>query len=94
MLTFDYNPSTRKLLLKTEDLDLFNRVREHFSIVNDAARYGRRYGRYIPPRKYAITSAGACEIGLYWEIKISSSLTQVLSYSSSYFTAITCSIFT
>jgi superfamily II DNA or RNA helicase len=69
MLTFDYNPSTRKLLLKTEDLDLFNRVREHFSIVNDAARYGRRYGRYIPPRKYAITSAGACEIGLYWEIK-------------------------
>ena len=69
MVTFDYNPSTRKLLLKTEDLDLFNRVREHFSIVNDAARYGRRYGRYIPPRKYAITGAGACEIGLYWEIK-------------------------
>ena len=69
MLTFDYNPSTRKLLLKTEDLDLFNRVREHFSIENDAARYGRRYGRYIPRRKYAITGAGACEVGLYWEIK-------------------------
>jgi len=69
MLTFDYNPSTRKLLLKTEDLDLFNRIRHHFSIINDAARFGRRYGRYVPQRKYAITSAGACEVGLYWEIK-------------------------
>ena len=54
MLTFDYNPGTRKLLLKTEDLDLFNRIRKHFSIINDAARFGRRYGRYIPQRKYAI----------------------------------------
>lgn len=69
MLTFDYNPTTRKLLLNTEDLNLFNRIRKHFSVVNDAARYGRRYGRYIPHRKYAITTAGACEIGLYWEIK-------------------------
>ena len=69
MLSFDYNPSTRRLLLRTEDTDLFNQIREHFSVENEAAKFGRRYGRFIPRRKYAITGAGACDVGLYWEIR-------------------------
>ena len=32
MLTFDYSPGKRKIQLKTDDKDLFDRLREHFSV--------------------------------------------------------------
>ena len=69
MLTFDYNSSTRKIQFRSEDKDLFDRIREHFSVENDGARFARYRGRFAARRKYAITGTGACEIGLYWEIR-------------------------
>tara|TARA_A100001201_G_scaffold24798_1_gene28028 strand:+ start:1012 stop:2445 length:1434 start_codon:yes stop_codon:yes gene_type:complete len=69
MLTFDYNTSNRKLLIKTEDSSLFDKIREHFSIENEGARFARYRGRFAARRKYAITGTGACELGLYWDIR-------------------------
>ena len=69
MLTFDYIKSTRKLHIKSDDSDLYDRIREHFSVENDGARFARRYKRYAARRKYAISNLGACELGLYWEIR-------------------------
>jgi len=69
MLTFDYNTSNRKLLVKTEDSSLFNKIREHFSVENEGARFARYRGRFAARRKYAITGTGACELGLYWDIR-------------------------
>ena len=69
MLTFDYNSSTRKIQIRSEDKDLFDRIREHFSVENEGARFARYRGRFAARRKYAITGTGACEIGLYWEIR-------------------------
>jgi len=69
MLTFDYNTSNRKLLIKTQDSSLFDKIREHFSVENDGARFARYRGRFAARRKYAITGTGACELGLYWDIR-------------------------
>jgi superfamily II DNA or RNA helicase len=69
MLTFDYNTSNRKIQIRTEDKDLFDRLREHFSVENEGARFARYRGRFAARRKYAITGLGACEVGLYWEIR-------------------------
>ena len=69
MLTFDYSPGKRKIQLKTDDADLFDRIREHFSVENEGARFARYRGRFAARRKYAITGTGACEVGLYWEIR-------------------------
>ena len=69
MLTFDYNSSTRKIQIRSEDTSLFDRLREHFSVENEGARFARYRGRFAARRKYAITGTGSCEIGLYWEIR-------------------------
>ena len=69
MLTFDYNTSNRKLLVKTKDSSLFDKIREHFSVENEGARFARYRGRFAARRKYAITGTGACELGLYWDIR-------------------------
>ena len=69
MLTFDYNTSNRKIQLRTDDQDLFDQIREHFSVENEGARFARYRGRFAARRKYAITGGGACEVGLYWEIR-------------------------
>ncbi len=69
MLTFDYIKSTRKLRIKSDDQKLYDRLREHFSVENEGARFARRRYRFVASRKYVITNAGACDIGLYWEIR-------------------------
>ena len=69
MLTFDYNTSNRKLLVKTEDSSLFDKIREHFSVENEGARFARYRGCFAARRKYAITGTGNCEPGLYWDIR-------------------------
>lgn len=69
MLTFDYIKSTNKLHIKSDDPDLYDRIREHFSVENDGARFARRYNRYAARRKYVISNLGSCELGLYWEIR-------------------------
>ena len=69
MLTFDYNPSNRKIQIRTEDSSLFDKIREHFSVENEGARFARYRGRFAARRKYAITGTGNCEPGLYWDIR-------------------------
>lgn len=66
---FDYNTSTRKLLLITSCTEEFGRIREHFSVENAAARFARRYNQFIPRRKYVISPTGACDIGIYYLIR-------------------------
>ena len=69
MLTFDYNPSNRKIQIRTEDNSLFDKIREHFSVENEGARFARYRGHFAARRKYAITGTGNCEPGLYWDIR-------------------------
>lgn len=68
MIEFNYNVNTNKLLFKCEP-ELFNAVREFFSVENPNAKFLRRRNRYIPLRKYAITPTGQCDLGLFWEIR-------------------------
>ena len=49
--------------------DLFNEIREHFSVKNEAARFARRFSRFIPQRTYVITPTGRFEPCMYFEIK-------------------------
>lgn len=73
MVQFDYKKATPKqpgkLLIRCSDSDLFENIREHFSVENTGARFARRYARFAPRRKYVITPTGACELGLYWEVR-------------------------
>ena len=49
--------------------DMFEDIRETFSVNNDAAKFMRYRSRFAPSRKYAITPGGKFDIGLYYEIK-------------------------
>ena len=73
MIQFDVKKPTpkqpAKLLIRCSDSELFDTMREHFSVENTGARFARGYGRFAPRRKYVITPTGACELGLYWEIR-------------------------
>ena len=64
MLTFDYNPGNGKIQIRTEDSSLFDKIREHFSVENEGARFARYRGRFAARRKYAITGIGNCEPGI------------------------------
>lgn len=66
---FDYNRSTNKVIFTTDCTDEFNRIREFFSVENTAAKFAKRYSRFIPRRKYIITPTGACDIGIYYLIR-------------------------
>ncbi len=68
MIEFNYNTNTNKLNFKCEG-ELFNAVREYFSVENPNAKFLRRKNRFIPLRKYAITPTGQCDLGLFWEIR-------------------------
>lgn len=49
--------------------DLFDVIRERFSVKNENAKFMRKYGRFLPPRTYAITPTGRFEPGLYFAIR-------------------------
>ena len=49
--------------------DRFDEIREHFSVKNEAAKFIRGYGRFIPQRTYAITPMGKFDPCLALEIK-------------------------
>lgn len=49
--------------------DKFDEIREYFSVKNEAAKFARGYGRYMPQRTYAITPTGRFEPCLAIEIK-------------------------
>lgn len=73
MIQFDVKKATpkqpTKLLIRCSDTELFETMREHFSVENTGARFARGRGRFMPRRKYVITPLGACELGLYWEVR-------------------------
>jgi len=49
--------------------DKLNEIREYFSVKNDAAKFARRFSRFIPQRTYAITPTGRFEPCLLLELK-------------------------
>lgn len=65
-IIFDWDSSRRQGKISGSH---FNEIREHFSVKNDAAKFARFRGRYMPARRYAITPAGRFDIGMYKEIK-------------------------
>lgn len=73
MIQFDFAKTTRKLIITCEDRNIFENMREHFSVENKNASFiQRRFkSRFvnIPSRKYIITPTGLCDLGLYWEIR-------------------------
>lgn len=73
MIELDYNKTTNKLLIRSDDSFIFDNLREYFSIENKNASFMQRRfktrGVKIPLRKYVITPTGICDIGLYWEIR-------------------------
>jgi len=73
MIEFDYKPPTSrqpcKLIIRCSNADVFDNIREHFSVENSNARFARRYNRFASRRKYIITPTGSCELGLFWEVR-------------------------
>lgn len=73
MISFSANKQKSKLLIHCQDKDIFNDIREHFSIKNSGASFARKKlkgrGFYISDRKYVITPTGQFDIGLFNEIK-------------------------
>ena len=63
MINLGYDDRKRKGIY---DGPYFEEVREHFSVKNDAARFSR--GRFMPSRKYIITSTGRFDCCLLPEI--------------------------
>jgi superfamily II DNA or RNA helicase len=66
MIKFDFD-AKKKLGIVSGDM--FDEIREHFSVKNEAAHFMRRRGRFMPSRTYAITPTGRFEPCLYTEIK-------------------------
>ena len=66
MIKFDYDEKKKLGIISG---DLFDEIREHFSVKNEAAHFMRRRGRFMPSRTYAITPTGRFEPCLYIEIK-------------------------
>ena len=62
---FDWDNSKGQGILSG---DLFEEIREHFSIKNDAATFARMRGQWASARKYAITLGGRFDIGLFGKI--------------------------
>ncbi len=67
MIQFSYDPKKGTGVVSG---DLFEDIREAFSVKNEAAFFMRkRYGRFLPQRTYSITPTGRFEPGLYFEIR-------------------------
>lgn len=88
MIVFDLNKSNRKLIIKCDNRNIFENLREYFSIEDkNAAFVQRRFNSRrikLPSRKYIITPTGLCDLGLYWEIRrylIKEQITEPISIS-------------
>jgi len=66
MIEFTYDSKKKVGILSG---DMLSDIREHFSVKNEAAVFMRRYGKFMPPRTYAITPTGRFEPCLYFAIK-------------------------
>jgi superfamily II DNA or RNA helicase len=65
-LKFDWDVRKRKGIVSG---DMFDEIREHFSVINDAARFARMRGRWCPSRTYAVTPTGRFDLGMYYEMQ-------------------------
>lgn len=97
MITFDYTKTNRKLIIKCDDRNFYENLREHFSVEDKNASFvQRRFNSRrikLPTRKYAITPTGLCDLGLFWEIKkylIANQITDNVSYTEKFKEAINC----
>lgn len=97
MITFDYTKTNRKLIIKCDDRNTYENLREHFSVADKNASFAQRKfntRRFkLPARKYAITPTGLCDLGLFWEIKkyfISNQITDNITYTEKFKEAINC----
>jgi len=66
MIEITYENKKNKAVLSG---DYFDEIREKFSVENKAAFFIKKYNRFIPTRKYAITPSGRFDPGLVEEIK-------------------------
>lgn len=66
MISFSYDDKKQLGMVAG---DLFDEIREHFSVKNEAAFFMKRYGRFAPQRTYSITPTGKFDPGLYLEIR-------------------------
>ena len=97
MITFDYTKTKRKLIVRCDNRDIYENLREYFSIEDkNAAFIQKKFSSRrikLPTRKYAITPTGLCDLGLFWEIKkyfITNQITDNIVYSESFKDAINC----
>ena len=66
MMKFTMDKSGKKGVMTG---DIFEQVREAFSVNNDAAKFMRYRSRYVPNRKYIITPTGKFDVGMFYDIK-------------------------
>lgn len=97
MITFDYTKTNRKLIIKCDDRNIYENLREHFSVEDKNASFmQRRFNSRrikLPTRKYAITPTGLCDLGLFWEIKkylIANQITESVTYTEKFKDSINC----
>ena len=73
MIVFDFNKSTKKIIIKIDCRDTFENLREYFSVEDKSAAFTqRRFNTRrikVSTRKYVITPTGLCDLGLFWEIR-------------------------
>ena len=66
MINIEYDAKKRKAVVSGDKTDV-ELVREHFSVPNPAAKFGR--GKWhMPKRLYAITPAGSMDVGMVREV--------------------------
>jgi superfamily II DNA or RNA helicase len=69
MIQFSYDSKKNVGVIESADPSIVQEIREHFSVKNENAHFMRKFGRFVPPRTYAITPTGRFEPGLFFEIK-------------------------
>lgn len=69
MINFEYFPNRDQCRLTTSDPNIFQQIREHFSVKNTNAFFMKRSGiRFVKDRIYAITPTGLFDTGMFYEI--------------------------
>lgn len=64
-VTVDYLPKKDYCRFEIDDLDMFERLREEFSVPNEAKKFVKGPNRrFIPDRIYFITPTGQCHYGI------------------------------
>jgi len=67
LIEISYNKKQNKLQING-DRDIFEDIREHFSVKDPNASLIRRRNKFARTRKYHITPLGKCEMGLLYDI--------------------------